>query len=63
MPTLRAIALDPESAGIYFNRANVYLEQSKREQALEDLNRAIELNPQLSKIAYYNRAGIYNMRH
>lgn len=56
------IALNSEDARIYFNRANVYLEQSQRQLALEDLNRAIALDPQLSERTYYNRAGIYNMR-
>ena len=57
----KAIALNQEDAQIYFNRANVYLEQSKWQEALKDYDLVMKLNPQLSHTAYFNRAGIYNM--
>ena len=54
----RLIALDPEDADAYKNRAWVYGELGEYELALADLDRAIELNPQ-DGINYSLRGTIY----
>ena len=59
----KAIAFNPENATAYLNRGTIYLSQSKWDLALRDHNRAIEIDPKISGRAYFNRAGIYNLRN
>lgn len=49
-----AIALEPSSPYLYYNRANVYVERIDYQHALADYNKALELDPNLAE-AYYNR--------
>jgi tetratricopeptide (TPR) repeat protein len=53
----RWIADNPESPTAYFSRHNVWLELGKPVQAMEDLNRAIELKP--SSMSYWSRGDLY----
>ncbi|MEM8864508.1 MAG: hypothetical protein AAGF31_03060 [Planctomycetota bacterium] len=39
----RAIEIDPENAGLYYNRAIMQLDQRRERAALEDINQAIDL--------------------
>jgi tetratricopeptide (TPR) repeat protein len=54
----QAIALQPNAADAYYNRAQVYAAQRQVERAMADLNQAIQLNPQLAE-AYGNRGLLY----
>jgi len=47
-----------KSAEYYFNQANTHYEKQELDQALEDYNQAIQLNPDLAK-AYSNRGAVY----
>lgn len=49
-----AIALDPSSPYLYYNRGNVYVERIDYQHAVADYNKAIELDPNLAE-AYFNR--------
>jgi len=49
---LEAIKSFPDHAEAYYGLAGVYMSQNKKEQAIEALNKVIELAPQ-SKIAAY----------
>ena len=42
----------------YNNRGNAYLSLDKYQQAIEDYNKAVELNPEYA-LAYYNRGNAY----
>ncbi len=55
----RAVALDPESAEAYNNRAYTEMAQHDYASALPDLNTAIELRPDYVN-ALMNRGDIYN---
>lgn len=50
----RAIALAPENAGMYNDRAIAYKGRGDNERAFADYDRAIELDPKMAK-AYFNR--------
>jgi Tfp pilus assembly protein PilF len=54
----KAIELDDDEAGLYFERALVYDTMSETESAIEDYSRAIELNPNYV-IARFRRGLIY----
>lgn len=54
-----ALALNPDYAEAYNNRAYTYMALQKYGPALEDLNRAIELRPDYVN-ALMNRGDIYN---
>ena len=49
----RAIKINPNNVDAYNNRGVAYMRQGQRDCAIEDYNRAIELNYVL---AYFNRA-------
>jgi tetratricopeptide (TPR) repeat protein/V8-like Glu-specific endopeptidase len=53
----RAIAMNPQYAFAYNNRANLYLQQRELRKALSDYNRAISLQPNLA-LAYSNRGTV-----
>ncbi|MBD2777460.1 tetratricopeptide repeat protein [Iningainema tapete] len=53
----KAIEFSPRAA-FYYNRGVTYHKQQKLDQALVDYNKAITLNPQLTK-AYHNRGMLY----
>ncbi|NCR05055.1 MAG: serine protease [Microcystis aeruginosa LG13-03] len=53
----QAINLAPRAAW-YYNRGILYYNQQKYKLALDDYNKAIELNPNYA-LAYYNRGNIY----
>jgi len=56
----RAIALDPQSAEAYCNRAILkYYQLNDSQGALADYDRAIALAPQFAE-AYYNRGNLKN---
>jgi tetratricopeptide (TPR) repeat protein len=55
----RAIALDPDFAEAYNNRAYTYMRQKNYAAALPDLDRAVELRPTYVN-ALMNRGDIYN---
>ena len=50
----KAIALDPEDAGVYRNRGTAYLFKGELDKAIQDFNKAIDLEPK--------DAGVYNNR-
>ena len=50
----KAIELDPNLAGVYYNRGNAYFYLKQYEKAIEDFDKAIELNPN-NAYAYNNR--------
>ena len=52
----RAAELAPDLPNIYVNRANVFTRLKQYPQALDDLDRAIQLGGEVAHIAYYNRA-------
>jgi len=54
--------LNPNDAGAYYNRGNVYAELNQHERAIEDYNKAIELNPAFAE-AYGNRGIAYSEIH
>ena len=54
----RAIELDPEYSGAYYNRGNARKNMGEYEEAIEDFNRAIEHNA-ANIHAYQNRAELY----
>ncbi|MFM6878786.1 MAG: tetratricopeptide repeat protein, partial [Microcystis panniformis] len=54
----QAINLAPRAAW-YYNRGILYYNQQKYELALDDYNKAIELNPNHAG-AYYNRGLLYS---
>ncbi|MCU4139364.1 MAG: hypothetical protein MW690_001296 [Methanophagales archaeon] len=41
----KAIELNPNYAGAYYNRGIAYAKLNQHERAIEDYNKAIELNP------------------
>jgi len=53
----QAINLAPRAAW-YYNRGILYYNQQKYKLALDDYNKAIELNPNYA-LAYYNRGNLY----
>jgi tetratricopeptide (TPR) repeat protein len=55
----QALALNPNDANAYNNRAAAYRELYEYQQALPDVNKAIQLNPNFAD-AYWNRALIYS---
>lgn len=52
----QAAALSPDLAEIYLNRSAVRAQLGQDEEALTDIDRAIELGPQQLQAAYVNRA-------
>ena len=50
----RAIEINPENAGAYYNRGVAYGKLGDHRQAIEDYDRAIEINPEYAE-AYNNR--------
>ena len=55
----KAIEINPQNAGAYYNRAGAKNELKKYKEAIQDYDRAIELDPK-NVAAYYNRAGAKN---
>jgi len=55
----RALALAPELAGLYINRANTHVRARDFRSAFADLERAIELAGDGLPAAYYNRALLF----
>ncbi len=53
-----ALALDPNNAYIYYDRASLYLSLGNTSSAIEDYTTAIRLEPHLAE-AYYNRGLVY----
>ena len=51
----RVLNINPENVLAYFNRASIFIEMERWEDALEDYDRAIELYPDFAK-AYMNRS-------
>src|SRR5262249_17334382 len=49
---------NPEFAGAYLNRANIYLRQGELEKAIDDYNTALSRDPNLAD-AYVSRADIF----
>ena len=56
----RVLNINPENVLAYFNRASIFIEMERYQDALEDYDRAIELYPDFAK-AYMNRAYVKNM--
>ncbi|MFB2807487.1 tetratricopeptide repeat protein [Microcystis sp. BLCC-F209] len=56
----QAINLAPRAVW-YANRGNLYSDQQKYKLALDDYNKAIELNPNFA-MAYNNRGGLYRLQ-
>ncbi|EWC91429.1 tetratricopeptide repeat protein [Porphyromonas catoniae ATCC 51270] len=54
----QAIALDPQFAYAYYNRANLYVRSGEEDKALLDYTKAIELSPSFAE-AYYNRGLLF----
>ena len=54
----KAIELDPEFAGAYINRGDIYVKQGNDDRAIADYSKAIKLDPKYAK-AYYNRGNAY----
>ncbi|VVC46070.1 Tetratricopeptide repeat,Tetratricopeptide repeat-containing domain,Tetratricopeptide-like helical [Cinara cedri] len=53
----RAEAIDPNSPAIYHHRAQIYLEGMNTNEAVKDLKKSLELNPNFAlSIIYYNFA-------
>ena len=50
----RAISMAPQSAFLYYNRGNLYVQRKDYASAIADYSRAIELDPAMPE-AYYNR--------
>ena len=48
----KAINLNPNDAGFYYNRGILYHDMEKYENAMEDYNKAINLNPNFAN-SYY----------
>ena len=55
----KAIDLNPQNAGAYYNRGNAYFDLQEYQKALNDYDKAITLNPQYAK-AYGNRGSAYS---
>ena len=55
-----AIAMAPEIASFYINRANAYTRLKQFEKGLDDLSRAITIADHTLAIAHYNRALMFN---
>ncbi|MCX6865021.1 MAG: tetratricopeptide repeat protein, partial [Verrucomicrobia bacterium] len=55
----KTIALDPQNAEAYNQRALSYNEQRRRERAIQDFDQAIGMNPAMA-IYRYNRASAWN---
>lgn len=53
-----AIALKPESAGLYINRSSIYNLKKEFDKSLADLERAIEIDPKFAE-AYSARGHTY----
>ena len=51
--------LDLKDSSAYCNRGYIYLQMNQYQKALDDYNKAIELDPNNST-AYHNRGYIYN---
>ena len=50
----RALAVDPQDALLYYNRATLYAERRDYRQAISDYDRALRIEPNLAE-AWYNR--------
>ena len=50
--------LNPADAVVYYNRGSAYTEKGELDTAIQDYNKAIELNPEFPE-AYYNRGSAY----
>jgi len=54
------IAVEPEDAELYKNRADIYHKQDNYDNAIVDYTKAIELNPEYAVDAYLSRGLCYN---
>ena len=52
---------DPNDAGFYNNRGEVYLREGKVDKAIDDFNIAVKLQPKLA-VAYNNRGNAYLLK-
>ena len=55
-----AVQLNPDNAGAYFGRGTTYNDLRQYEQGIQDLSKALELNPNLHSNVYNNRGYAYN---
>lgn len=51
----RALGLSPDDENLYHNLARVYYEQGDMEKALENLDKSLELNPDLKEAKLFRR--------
>jgi len=51
----RALGLSPEDENLYHNIARIYYEQGNMEKALENLDKSLELNPNLKESQMFRR--------
>ncbi len=56
-----AIRLTPELSGAHINRGNVLIALKRYAEALESMNRGIELADENLPLAYYNRALLFRL--
>ena len=53
--TTKAIQLQPDFVEAYYNRGTAYIRKGNFERAIENFNRAIDLNPDFVATVYCNR--------
>ena len=56
------IALDPNNAAAYSNRADVFIRKGEYDRAIADYDKIIEINPRLQQ-TYVNRSIAYFKNH
>lgn len=56
----KALKLMPNTAGLYQMRGSGHLEGGQFDDALDDFNKALSLDPDMALIIYWNRADCYN---
>jgi tetratricopeptide (TPR) repeat protein len=53
------ILANPKNAGAYFSRHFAWMDVGEPQRALEDLNKAIELEPEPSSMSFLSRGDVY----